>query len=105
MYEKEFAERLTKLREQRGISAREMSLQLGQNDSYINRLENKKSFPSMESFFYICEYLNITPAEFWDIDNKAPEKMQDLNKSLKKLDEKQLLHIQLIVDDILKDSI
>ena len=39
--EDNFAERLTQLREDKQVSAREMSLALGQNCSYINRIENK----------------------------------------------------------------
>ena len=41
MYEELLAERLAKLREEKNISAREMSLSIGQNASYINRIENK----------------------------------------------------------------
>ena len=51
--EETFASRLTSLREQKKVSAREMSLDLGQNGSYINRIENRKAFPSMQCFFYI----------------------------------------------------
>ena len=49
--EETFASRLTSLREQKKVSAREMSLDLGQNGSYINRIENRKAFPSMQCFF------------------------------------------------------
>ena len=38
-----FPLRLNKLRTQTGISARDMSLSLGQNPGYINNIENKKS--------------------------------------------------------------
>ena len=38
-----------------------MSLSLGQANDYINNIENKKSLPAMQSFFYICEYLGVTP--------------------------------------------
>ena len=44
-------------RTQKGVSARDMSLSLGQANNYINNIENKKSLPAMQSFFYICEYL------------------------------------------------
>lgn len=60
------ATRLTQLRIQKGVSAREMSLSLGQAPNYINTIENRKSLPSMQAFFFICEYLNITPQEFFD---------------------------------------
>lgn len=48
--EDNFAERLAQLREDKQVSAREMSLAIGQNCSYINRIENKKAFPSMQCF-------------------------------------------------------
>ena len=55
----EFAERLSTLRQEKGVSARDMSRSIGQNENYINNIENKKAFPSMTSFFYICEFLKI----------------------------------------------
>lgn len=89
-YERFFAERLNSLRTQQNVSAREMSLDIGQNESYINRIENGKAFPSMQAFFYICEYLNITPKEFWDVDNQAPQKIDEINTHLEKLNSKQV---------------
>ena len=63
-YEKWFPQRLTQLRAQKGVSARDMSLSIGQNTGYINSIENGKNFPTMKNFFYICEYLHITPRNF-----------------------------------------
>ena len=60
MYEDFVPERLAKLRALKGVSARDMSLSLGQANNYINNIENKKSLPAMQSFFYICEYLGVT---------------------------------------------
>lgn len=42
MFEEQFCERLAQLRLKKGVSARDMSLSLGQSESYINRIENKK---------------------------------------------------------------
>ena len=44
-YENFFRDRLISLRVQKGISAREMSLSLGQNAGYINNIENGRAFP------------------------------------------------------------
>lgn len=90
MYEKFFAERLSTLRMQKNVSAREMSLAIGQNDSYINRIENGKAFPSMQVFFYICEYLKITPQEFWKFEDECPQKTAELLEALKKFSPEQL---------------
>ena len=83
MFEELFYQRLAELRMQKGISARDMSLSLGQSANYINGIENRHGFPSMQVFFYICEYLGVTPAEFFDDGNSHPaeyrELIQDLN--------------------------
>lgn len=90
MYEDFFAERLAILREQKNVSAREMSLAIGQNGSYINRIENKQTFPSMRSFFYICEYLEITPKDFFELEIKHPILYNEILHELKYLDDTQL---------------
>ena len=93
MYENFLPDRLAELRTQKGVSARDMSLSLGQANNYINTIENKKSLPSMQSFFYICEFLDITPQEFFDKDNSNPKMLKELIDEAKKLDCTSLTHI------------
>ena len=88
--EENFAERLSQIREAKQVSAREMSLAIGQNCSYINRIENRKAFPSMQCFFYICDYLQITPQEFFDDKSQSPHTLSELTESLKSLSPNQL---------------
>ena len=76
MYENLFYQRLEKLRSEKGVSARDMSLSIGQSAGYINALENRNGFPSMQVFFYICEYLGVTPAEFFDSDIAIPQSIK-----------------------------
>jgi transcriptional regulator with XRE-family HTH domain len=102
MYQDFLATRITQLRLNMGVSARDMSLSMGQADNYINCIENKKSLPSITSFFYICEYFKITPQEFFDEENNNPEKLNDLLSDLKKLDEESFAHIAGIVKSILR---
>lgn len=90
MYEKFIAERIAALRIQKNVSAREMSLALGQNESYINRIENGHALPSMQCFFYICEYFDITPGEFFDMENTHPQNIKNAYDYLISLDEAQL---------------
>jgi len=96
------ATRIAQLRLNKGVSARDMSLTLGQADNYINHIENKKSLPSITSFLYICEYFRITPQEFFDEGNRDPEKLNDLIPKLKRLDGKALSHITGIVEEMLR---
>lgn len=90
MYEDFFAARLAMLRTQKNVSAREMSLALGQNGSYINRIENQQAFPSMQAFFYICEYLQISPKDFFDTKIQDPTKIHALIEGLSSLNDRQL---------------
>lgn len=96
-----FYNRLSMLRNNLGISARDMSLSLGQSESYINKIENRKALPSMQSFFYICEYLGIHPKDFFDdtIDNPIAEK-EYLSK-VRLLTPTQQQHILAIINDLL----
>ena len=93
MYEEFTQNRITQLRMQKGVSARDMSLSLGQNDSYINRIENKKSLPSLSGLFYICEYFGITPQQFFDEGNAYPDQLTAVIEDLKKLDVESLSYI------------
>ena len=78
----------------------DMSLSIGQNAGYINNIETGKALPSMTSFFYICEYLGITPQEFFDADAEQPKELSKLISDLKKLNKKQLENIADIVNDL-----
>ncbi|MCL2356970.1 MAG: helix-turn-helix domain-containing protein [Defluviitaleaceae bacterium] len=98
----EFGERLSYLRMQKGVSARSMSLSLGQNLGYINNIENKRAFPSMEIFFNICEFLEITPQEFFDEENINPEELNAAVDNLKKLDAHSLESISTVIELLAK---
>lgn len=100
MFEDLFYDRLVKLRMEKGVSAREMSLSIGQSAGYINGLENKIGFPSMQVFFYICEYLGVTPSEFFDDDNRHPSKYRELLQDLDALDEEKLRNVMAIIKDL-----
>ncbi len=100
MYENEFPMRLSKLRIQKGVSARDMSLSIGQNAGYINNIETGKALPSMSGFFFICEYLGISPKEFFDTGSEQPQELRCLINNLKHLDEHQLKSIAIIVEGL-----
>ncbi len=102
MDEKAFSLRLSKLRERKGVSARDMSLSIGQNPGYINNIETGKSMPSLTGIFYICDYLGITPAEFFDISSDNPIRLKELIGYLKLLDDEQLASVTAIVKSLAK---
>ena len=83
-------ERVGTLRDQKGISARDMSLTIGQSAGYINNIENKHNAPSMKGFFYICEFFQIDPKDFFDDKVAAPGLFKDLMAECKKLDKESM---------------
>ena len=95
-----FIKRLVELRMQKGVSARDMSLTLGQSPSYINNIENGINLPSMTVFFYICDYFGITPKEFFDVELKNPSKSQELMRLSKNLSGDQLDLVMDIVKNL-----
>ena len=99
-----FPSRITELRTQRGISARDMSLSLGQSVSYINKIENKRTLPSMSGFIYICEYLGITPQDFFNVEAPAPQKSKEVLLELNKLTASQADHVMMVIRDIIGEK-
>ena len=90
MTEKDFSLRLAKLREEKGVSARDMSLSMGQNPGYINNIESGKSMPSLSGLIFISEYLGITPKDIFETDTASPSKANELYAIAKGLSNEQL---------------
>ena len=98
----DFGRRLAKLRICRNVSARDMSLSIGQSAGYINNIENGINFPSMTMFFYICDYLEISPKDFFDSDTDNPVKLLELSEAAKVLTDEQLDHLIAIAKGLHK---
>lgn len=95
-----FYQRLNELRTQKGVSARDMSLSLGQSESYINKIENQKALPSMSVFFYICDFLEIHPKEFFDDTIDNPRISKEFMKKFNSLTAEQQEHLLLLINDL-----
>ena len=95
-----FPRRVAELRSQKGVSARDMSLSLGQSESYINKIENKHTLPSMTGFFYICEYFGITPDKFFNTDSASPVQSASLLAEFEKLRSDHAEHILQLMKDL-----
>ena len=96
------AKRVSQLRMEKGVSARDMSLSLRQSESYINKIENKRTLPSVTGLFYICEYFGIDPATFFDEQAQSPQSSDEISKLIKKLSPSQAEHVIQILKDIVK---
>ncbi len=99
-----FRDRLRTLRNERQVSAREMSLALGQNESYINKIESGKATTTIPSFLNICEYLKVSPSVFFDEEARNIYEKTSLEYYLKRLSSNQAKYILELLKDITKDS-
>ena len=100
VYEDFVQEWLAKWRRQKVVSTRVTSLSLGQANNYTNNVENKKTLPSMQSLLDICEYLGVTPQEFFDEGNPNPTALNEFIAEAKKLDSKAMSYILGIMKEL-----
>lgn len=104
VYIKEFALRLSNLRQQKDVTARDMSMLIGQSHNFINNIELGKNFPTMLNFFYICEFLGISPQEFFNYKNSNSVKMTKVIINLEKLNPQEFDNIACVINDLCKDK-
>ena len=65
MNESFIGNRIAELVKVKKISTIKMSEDLAQSKDYIDNIIEHKQFPSMQSFLAICDYLGLSPAEFF----------------------------------------
>lgn len=95
-------DRIAFLRTNKNISARELSLRLGQSRGYINQIELGNSNPSVEMLIYICEELDISVSDFFDETQKYPLLLDEFIKEAKKLDKSSLESVLSVMKNLNK---
>ena len=88
------SKRVTELRLQKNISEYGMSLDLGKNQGYIQKISSGKALPSMDAFFDICEYCGITPQAFFDDGQADPAVFAEILRILRTLNAEQLAKVR-----------
>lgn len=83
-------ERITQLRVRKDVSEYKMSYDLGHSRGYINNISSGKTLPSMTEFFAICDYFDISPEEFFHVQNVNPKLSRDVLELISRLDEDDL---------------
>lgn len=91
-------QRITELREKKGVAEYKMSLELGHSRNYIQNISNGKSKPSIEEFLYICDYLGVTPSDFFDEQNEQPILVQKVVNGVRTLSEQDLILLLSLID-------
>lgn len=56
----------------------------------------------MSNFFYICEYLNVTPQEFFNFSEEPSNGMNALTDQLQQFDSEQINALATFIKTIVK---
>ena len=91
----QFGQRLKNLRLERGLSKAELSKRIGQGPHYIYDIEMGRTYPSLASFFQLCHFLQITPADFFDLDLINPPIYHFIFEEAQKMDAE---HLDILLD-------
>ena len=94
--------RITELRLKKGVAEHRMGLDLGHSRSYMQGISSGRALPSMTEFLAICDYLEVTPKDFFDEGNPNPTLLQTTLDKLKGLPESDLLIIYTIAERLQK---
>jgi len=96
------SKRITELRLKKGVAEHRMSLELGHSRSYMQGISSGRALPSMTEFLAICEYLDVSPRDFFEEDNKNPKLLQETRDKMKTLSESDLLMVNTFIDRLQK---
>ncbi len=91
-------QRITELRIKKGVSEYQMSLDLGHSRSYMQNIASGRSKPSIEEFLYMCEYLNVSPSDFFDESEAEPFLVQKALDGMRTLSDRDLIFLLSMID-------
>lgn len=103
MNERFVRNRITELQIKKGVSEYKMSLDLGHSKSYVQSISSGKALPSFSEFLYICEYLGVTPKEFFDTDIAEPQLVRKLTSSAQQLSTEDVAVLINVAERFLKN--
>lgn len=90
--------RITELRMKKGIAEHRMSLDLGHSRSYMQGISSGRALPSMTEFLAICDYLEVSPKDFFDEGNDNPWLLNGILDKFRGLSEKDMEMICALAD-------
>lgn len=98
MDEKFIRERITELRIAKGVSEYKMSSDLGHSKSYIQSISSGRTLPSMGEFLAICDYLEVSPKDFFSEATQSSMLIRRTCADLETLGEKDLSIVLALID-------
>lgn len=95
--------RITELRLRKGVSEYQMSYALGKSKGYVYNISSGRSIPPMSEFLNICEYFEITPADFFNEDTNYPELIKKAVSDMQNLSDDDLLLVLNMINRLSKN--
>jgi transcriptional regulator with XRE-family HTH domain len=95
-------ERITQLRLKKGVSEYKMSYDLGHSRGYVYNISSGKALPPMKEFLAICDYLEVTPQQFFDDSTQNPELIQKAVEGMKRLDARDIHLVLEFIDRLIE---
>lgn len=78
-----------------------MSLALGQNETFINKIETGRSFTTISSFLNICDYLCVSPSDFFNAEVKSStEDAREMTRLFRRLSPRQSKYVLELLRDL-----
>lgn len=79
------ADRITRIRIEHNISEYQLSLDLGFSKGYIQAISSGNIMPSMAALYKICDYFEITPAQFFAGSTSDSKLFEDLTNAIREM--------------------
>lgn len=98
MEPKYISQRITELRIKKGIAEHRMSLDLGHSRSYMQSISSGRALPSMTEFLAICDYLDVSPKDFFDESNPNPPLLDEIDKKIRHFSDDDLILLLNIIN-------
>ncbi len=96
--------RITELRLRKDVSEYQMSYDLGHSRGYIYNISSGKCLPPMNEFLAICDYFDISPADFFQTDNPYPDLTRKVINEMSDLSEEDIELIIEIIEHLKKKA-
>ncbi|MCL2513220.1 MAG: helix-turn-helix domain-containing protein [Oscillospiraceae bacterium] len=98
MYEKKFREKLIALIVSAGIAESKLGYELGKSKNYIRNITSGLAMPSIREFFNICEYFEITPADFFSEETDYPLLVNKIIEGTNGMSEQDLILLVSVIN-------
>ena len=94
--------RLISLRQQCGLTQNGLAEKAGVSQSHLRRFELGQADITISHLGLLCDAMNVSLKEFFDVENKNPTELNKLIESAKSLDTNAIKYLNSFINEIKK---